>query len=146
MTALTFFELLSDGGEGRGGETKEIIWQMSLSTYIVQRKEWSGRAQTQAIDSLSLHFSWTCPLNWWKETQHMNKQRWRGRVWSDSSAGTGSRSGLWGTARVVTSGMKKQWKRRSGGWNSTSPCPPPLWKLCKGQVHVKKKKRRPKEK
>lgn len=37
--------------------------QMSLSTYTVERKEWSGRAQTQANDSLSLHFSWTCLLN-----------------------------------------------------------------------------------
>lgn len=115
-----------------------------VSTYTVQRKEWSGRAQTQANDSVSLRFSWTCPLNWWKETQHMNKQRWRGRVWSESSADTGSRSGRWGMARMVTTEMKKQWKRRSGGWNIASPCHPPLWELYEGQADVKEEKEKAK--
>lgn len=131
---------------GKRRRQKRSSGQMSLSTYTVQRKEWIGRVQTQVKHSLSSHFSPTCPLNWWKETQHMNKQRWRGRVRSESSGGTGSRSGRWGTARVVTSEMKKQWKRRSGGWNITSPSHPPLWELCEGQVDAKEEKQKAKRK
>lgn len=143
---IKFFVLLSvDGGRKRRRDKRDHLKRW-LSTYTMKRKEWSGRTQTQVNDSVSFYFSWTCPLNSWKETQHMNKQRWRGRVWSESSSDTGSRRGRWGMARMVTNEMKKQWKKRGGGWNINSPCHPPFWELYEGQADVKEKKEKAKKK